>query len=203
MNRDADTVLTETGTRTPDARRLPGEPGLWVFLIGDMVVFGVFFVNFLIERAKEPEVYQTSREALDLTIGLTNTMILLSSSLLVAIGLENVRRHHFAGASKMFTGAVAFGLAFAILKVVEYSHMIGGGHGPGGNAYYMWFFILTGTHLFHVVLGIVVLLVLLAKTRRCVEAEGSSRAVYEGGACYWHLVDLLWMILFPLVYLVA
>lgn len=196
-------VPADTSVGTAGGKRLPGEPGLWVFLFGDMVIFGIFFVTFLVERAKEPEIFQSSRDGLDLTIGLTNTMILLTSSLFVVIGLESVRRVQFPVATKMFAAAMGCGVLFAILKAVEYTHMVTAGEGPGDNAYYMWFFILTGTHLFHVLIGLVVLFVLLKKTRNRAQAAGSNRAIYEGGACYWHLVDLLWMVLFPLVYLAA
>ncbi|MDT2005524.1 cytochrome c oxidase subunit 3 family protein [Rhodococcus opacus] len=205
----AELVTSDVDT-APDARveerptrAIPGEPGLWVFLLGDMVVFGVFFVSFLVERVKDPEAFEASREALGLTIGLTNTMVLLTSSLLVVLGLNAVRAGRHTIGSRMFAAAMGCGLLFAGLKTVEYMHMIGSGHGPDVNAYYMWFFILTGTHLFHVVIGVGVLGVLFTRARRPVDLTGSKRAVFEGGTCYWHLVDLLWMVLFPLVYLVG
>ncbi|PXW32667.1 UNVERIFIED_CONTAM: nitric oxide reductase NorE protein [Williamsia faeni] len=196
-------TVVETPVVVSEPKRLPGEPGLWVFLFGDMVVFGIFFVYFLVERGKAPEVFESSREALDLTIGLTNTMILLTSSLLVVIGLQGVRTGRFTNASKMFALAMGCGVLFAIFKAIEYIHMVTSDHGPGVNAYYQWFFILTGTHLFHVFIGIGALSLVLKRARRKIEPTGSDRMFYEGCTCYWHLVDLLWMVLFPLVYLVA
>jgi nitric oxide reductase NorE protein len=76
------------------------------------------------------------------------------------------------------------------------------GHGLGANHFYLYYFILTGVHLFHVCVGMAVLTVLLAATRPP-ELSATRLAVVEGGACFWHLVDLLWIVLFPLLYLVA
>lgn len=182
-------------------RRIPGEPGLWVFLLGDMVVFALFFVAFLMERAKEPAEFTASREAIGLTIGLTNTMILLVSSLFVVVALNAVRIGRHALASRLYLGAIICGVVFCGLKISEYVHMVDNGYSPDVDAYYMWFFILTGTHLFHVVIGVVVLWVLFSRSRATGDLSGSRRLVFEGGSCYWHLVDLLWMVLFPVVYL--
>ncbi|MXP23326.1 cytochrome c oxidase subunit 3 family protein [Gordonia sp. HNM0687] len=182
---------------------VPGEPGLWVFLLGDMAIFAIMFVAFLFDRAKDPELYLMSRESLDLTIGLTNTMVLLTSSLIVVIALRNVRATAFGRATWAFAGAALCAVVFTALKAVEYTHLVQEGHGPDSNPYFMWLFILTGVHLAHVALGFVVLVVLMLRARRRIRSEGSGRVFYEGGTCYWHLVDLLWMMLFPLVYLVA
>ncbi|MFT4042402.1 MAG: cytochrome c oxidase subunit 3 [Gordonia sp. (in: high G+C Gram-positive bacteria)] len=194
---------------------MPGEPGLWVFLFGDMIIFVVMFATFLNERSKDEGVFSSSRESLDLTIALTNTMVLLVSSLLVVVGINIARSGTFSksGASgksgafnvcsALFAGAGICAAIFISLKVVEYVHMIGAGHGPDVNPYYMWLFILTGVHLSHVVVGFLALGMLFTRARRCVPVSGGDRVFYEGAACYWHMVDLLWMVLFPLVYLVA
>ncbi|WP_343287299.1 cytochrome c oxidase subunit 3 [Gordonia sp. SID5947] len=184
-------------------RHVPGEQGLWVFLLGDMVIFAVMFVAFLVDRAKDPELFGAARESLDLTIPVTNTMVLLVSSLLVMIGVTGVRAARHRRAVRGFAGAMACAVVFVALKGVEYTHLVQGGDTPDSNPYFMWLFILTGIHLSHVVIGLVVLGVLMLRARRELPSEGRQRVFYEGGACYWHMVDLLWMVLFPLVYLVA
>ncbi|MEE4023403.1 cytochrome c oxidase subunit 3 [Gordonia sp. PKS22-38] len=186
-----------------EPQRVPGEPGLWVFLLGDMVVFAIMFVAFLVDRAKDPETYRAARESLDLTVPLTNTMVLLVSSLVVVVALNHVRAGTFTRAMWGFAGGAACAVVFIALKSFEYTHLVHEGHGPGTDPYFMWLFILTGVHLAHVVLGLVVLVVLMLRARRHEASEGSGRVFYEGGTCFWHLVDLLWMMLFPLVYLVA
>jgi nitric oxide reductase NorE protein len=186
----------------PPDRRIPGETGTWVFLFGDMLVFGAFFATFMVERAKAPEVFDVSRKTLHLGVGLTNTLVLLTSSLLVVVALGALR----SGASKIarsaLLAALACGAIFLGLKVFEYHSLVTAGHGVGANHFYLYYFILTGVHLLHVCVGMAVLTVLLAATRPP-ELSATRLAVVEGGACFWHLVDLLWIVLFPLLYLVA
>ncbi|MCW2784739.1 MAG: cytochrome c oxidase, subunit [Marmoricola sp.] len=184
------------------ARRVPGEEGTWVFLFGDMLVFGAFFTTFLVHRGAEPEVFDRSRHTLDLAIGLANTVVLLTSSLLVATAVRALRADARALAHRLFVGAFCCGLAFVALKAVEYTQKIHQGHTPGTNDFYLYYFILTGLHLFHVLIGLGVLGFLIRQPGR---ADLTTRRwmVIEGGACFWHLVDLLWIVLFPLLYLVS
>lgn len=198
------TIEAQDGVDPPEgAGTIPGEPGLWVFLLGDMVVFAVMFVAFLTERARDDDAFAAGRESVDLTIALSNTMVLLVSSLIVVLALNAVRGGRFEAGSRFFAAGIACAILFTALKVVEYTHLVTSGHGPDTGPYFMWLFILTAVHLSHVVLGIAVLGVLRLRARRRIACTGSQRVFYEGGTCYWHLVDLLWMVLFPLVYLVA
>ena len=192
-----------TATATPGTvRRIPGEAGTWVFLFGDMLVFGAFFVTFLVERAGAPEVFDVARATLHAGVGVTNTLVLLTSSLCVVLALNAVR----AGARPLATRAVAaamvLGLVFIALKAFEYVALATAGHGPGANHFYLYYFILTGLHLFHVCLGLGALSFVLSQTRRP-ELSETRTALVEGGACFWHLVDLLWIFLFALLYLVS
>jgi nitric oxide reductase NorE protein len=183
-------------------KRVPGETGTWVFLFGDMLVFGVFFVTFMVERNKAPDAFDVARRTLHLGIGLTNTLVLLTSSLFVVVALGALRSGARHTARSAVVGALVCGAAFIALKLYEYSSLVSDGHGVGANHFYLYYFILTGVHLFHVCVGMAVLTFLLIQTRR--PQLGATRmAVVEGGACFWHLVDLLWVVLFPLLYLVA
>jgi nitric oxide reductase NorE protein len=183
-------------------RRIPGEQGTWVFLFGDMVVFGVFFATFMVERAKAPEVFDVARRTLHLNVGLTNTLILLTSSLCVVVALGALRSGARQVARSAVVAAMACGGIFIGLKAFEYHSLVTAGHGIGANHFYLYYFILTGVHLFHVCVGMAVLTFLLRQTQRR-ELSETRMAVVEGGACFWHLVDLLWIVLFPLLYLVA
>ena len=183
-------------------RRIPGEQGTWVFLFGDMLVFGAFFATFIVERAKAPEVFDVARRTLHLGVGLTNTLVLLTSSLCVVVALGALRSGAPHIAQRAVIGAMGCGGIFIALKVFEYHSLVTAGHGIGANHFYLYYFILTGVHLFHVCVGMAVLTFLLSQTRRS-ELSETRMAVVEGGACFWHLVDLLWIVLFPLLYLVA
>jgi len=167
-----------------------------------MLVFGAFFATFMVERSKAPEVFDASRKTLNVGVGLTNTLVLLASSLCVVIALNAIRAGARSTATSAVAAAVVCGLAFFGLKVFEYASAIAAGHGPDANHFYLYYYILTGLHLFHVCVGMLVLAFLLMQTRRT-ELSATRIAVVEGGACFWHLVDLLWIVLFPLLYLVS
>lgn len=183
-------------------RRIPGEQGTWIFLLGDMLVFAVFFATFMVERAKAPEVFDVARKTLHVNIGLVNTLVLLTSSLFVVAAIGAIRTGRRAIAARALLIAAGCGVVFVALKVTEYVLLAGAGHGPGANHFYLYYFILTGLHLLHVVIGILVLTLMFTQTRR-IELSATRLAVIEGGGCFWHLVDLLWIVLFPLLYLVS
>ena len=195
------TVGAPTAT-TATTRRIPGENGTWVFLFGDMLVFGTFFATFMVERAKAPEIFDVSRKTLHIGVGLTNTLVLLTSSLCVVVALGALRSGAGHIARSAVLAAMTCGGIFLLLKAFEYHSLVAAGHGLGANRFYLYYFILTGVHLFHVCVGMAVLVFLLTQTRRR-EISEARTAVVEGGACFWHLVDLLWIVLFALLYLVA
>ncbi|KMO67673.1 cytochrome c oxidase subunit 3 [Mycolicibacterium chlorophenolicum] len=187
---------------TTTARRVPGESGTWVFLFGDMAVFGAFFVTFLVERASAPAVFDAARTTLHIGVGVVNTLVLLTSSLLVVLALGAMRAGQRAVATRAVAAAIVCGIGFIALKVSEYVSLAAAGHGPGANHFYLYYFILTGLHLFHVCLGLGALTFVLTQTRRA-ELSTTRTALVEGAACFWHLVDLLWIFLFALLYLVS
>jgi nitric oxide reductase NorE protein len=184
------------------ARHVPGEPGVWIFLFGDMVVFGVFFATFMYQRSLAPELFDQSRHTLSIGIGLTNTLILLTSSLFVVTAVRAIRMSQRRPAQVLLAGGLVCGLAFVGFKAIEYTAKVSQGHVPTQNNFYLYFFILTGLHLFHVLIGLTVLILLLIQARHT-ELSATRMALVEGGACFWHLVDLLWIVLFPLLYLVS
>jgi nitric oxide reductase NorE protein len=180
---------------------VPGEPGLWILILGDLTVFAVLFGAFLVDRHGDPRSFAASRHGLTLAAGVANTLILLTGSLLVA---QAVQRHRAGdrSAGRLALGAVACGLAFVVVKALEWTHLAVDHHGPGSNTFFRWFFVLTGLHLVHLLLGLAGLIVVRRVTLR--EEPGQhDRIVVEGVATYWHMVDLLWLVIFPLVYLSA
>lgn len=183
-------------------RHVPGEAGTWVFIFGDLLVFGAFFVTFLYERAGDRALFAQARHELSSGIGLANTLVLLASSLAVVKAHAAWREGSRERATWGFRIALACGLAFVALKAVEYTLHVQAGHTPGSNDFFLYYFILTGLHLFHVFIGLGILALLQAQPQRH-ELTPQRRPFIEGGACFWHLVDLLWLVLFALLYLVS
>lgn len=194
--------MTDTAAPPRTVRRIPGESGTWVFLFGDMLVFGAFFVTFLVERAHAPEVFDTARTTLRIGVGVLNTLVLLTSSLCVVVALNAIRAGSRRIAGNAVAAAMALGIVFIALKASEYVALADAGHGPGANDFYLYYVILTGLHLFHVCLGLGALIFVLSQTRRA-HLSATRTALVEGAACFWHLVDLLWIFLFALLYLVS
>ncbi|MEL7446135.1 MAG: cytochrome c oxidase subunit 3 family protein [Pseudomonadota bacterium] len=180
-------------------RRLPGEEGIWVFVLGDLVVFTLFFGTYLYYRAEAPQDYDLAQSQLNLALGTLNTLILLTSSWLVAQAVRAARSGKPGHVKRSLMGAIGFGFVFCGIKVIEYTEKFGLGIGVGTNDFFMFFFMLTGIHLVHVVIGLIVLVMVYRQMSGLVPTT-SKLMWLENGATYWHLVDLLWIILFALLY---
>ena len=193
-------TLVRATRRRSAARHVPGEEGTWVLILGDMTVFGLLFAVYLSYRADEAQLFRSSQEMLTVSYGLVNTLLLLTSSLFVVTAVRAVRDRVPGVAPPLFAGALVCGSGFALSKFLEYQDKLGAGLKPATNDFFMFYYVLTGIHFFHLILGMGVLVSLWAMSRR---ADLSDRQLgyLEGGACFWHMVDLLWIVLFPLLYL--
>lgn len=177
---------------------------MWVFIIGDMLMFTILFGVYLYYRGKQPELFEAGQETLDQSHGVINTLLLLVSSLFVAIGVQAIRRRENGAAKWLFYGAIACGFGFIVMKIVDYTWILSQGedYSAVDGDFYGYYFLLTGMHFLHLLIGMIVLFYILHQTRRPEQAIRNVRTI-EGGACYWHMVDLLWIIIFPLLFLVA
>ncbi len=196
-----DQTVSTTAANTKEPRHLPGEVGVWVFIIGDMMVFSLFFAVYLYYRSLDVYGFSLSQQQLNLHYGALNTLILLTSSLLVVMALQSVRLQRPGRAPRYFAGAIVCGLAFCAIKFLEYSEKIRQGFTMLSDDFFMFYYVLTGIHFLHLLLGLLVLCFLFFRSRQLAVAK-NNRMLLEGGACYWHMVDLLWIVLFPLLYLI-
>jgi nitric oxide reductase NorE protein len=181
-------------------RRLPGVDGIWVFIGADSVIFAILFLSFMQDRLHNPAMFEASRRTLNMNLGGIDTLILLTSSWSVALAIQALKRDLVDRVPRYLLGGVLTGLMFVMSKSIEYSQKFSHGLTPGTNPFYMWYFTLTGIHLAHVLLGTSLLTFLWIRSRRSAYSS-SHRAVPESVASFWHLVDLLWIVLFPLLYL--
>lgn len=184
----------------PGRKHLPGVDGVWALIGADSVVFAVLFGSFMLERRRHVAEFDTSRQTLDLTIGGVDTLILLTSSWLVALAIQALKRDRAQQVPRLFFGGALGGLIFVVSKSVEYAAKFAAGITPATNGFYLWYFALTGIHLLHVIVGVALLTWLWLRARRGAY-RSTNRAVPESVATFWHLVDYLWILLFPLLYL--
>ena len=181
-------------------RRLPGVEGIWVFIGADSVIFAILFLSFMQDRLKKPALFEVSRHTLNMHLGGLDTLILLTSSWSVALAVQAMKRDQIDREPRLLLGGAVTGLMFMVSKSIEYFQKFADGITPGTNPFFMWYFTLTGIHLAHVLLGTSLLTYLWIRSRRGTY-DHLHRAVPESVASFWHLVDLLWIVLFPLLYL--
>lgn len=192
-----------------DASRL----GMWMFLGTEVLLFGPLFTAYALYRYLYPEAFQLASRHLDITFGTVNTLILITSSLTVAMAV------HFAkvGKNKLVVAMIAISLALALgflgIKSVEYAHKFhehalpGKYYGlkeitaPGANLFFAIYFLATGIHAIHVVIGMSVLAWIGWRAAKNTISPEYYVPVELGGM-YWHLVDLVWIFLYPLLYLI-
>lgn len=208
MSDGRQTTLTQ---RPPDeprdrpsqpTRHVPGEQGVWVLIFGDMLLFTMLFGAYLRSRSHNRALFAESQVALNQTLGAINTLVLLCSSMLIVLAVLAMRSaewHHLSG--RLTLAGTLVGSCFVVVKVVEYHEKATAGITPSTNDFFLYYFALTGLHLVHVIVGLSVLTALWRLARKP-ETTRTRVAIFEGGACFWHMVDLLWLIIFPLVFLV-
>jgi nitric oxide reductase NorE protein len=180
-------------------RRVPGLEGFWAFALVDLLFFGLLLGSFVRARAQHLAGFEHGQAVLVAGIGFANLMILLTSSWFAAVAVQCLRRGEHGLAGQLLRSAAGCGAVFAGLKIIEYSVDLRGGLGSA-DGFFTYYFVLTGLHFVHVVVGTVVLLVLA----RGVGGDSDvSRTIVrvETGTAFWHLVDLLWVVIFPTLYL--
>ena len=199
------TVARPADTAPPSPKRTwrtPGEEGVWIFIFGDMSVFAVFFLLYLSVRLGRPAQAAHDQAQLNTNLGAVNTVLLLVSSLQVVLAARAVRSEtQIRSAPKFIVGAFLCGAGFLAIKIPEYTEKVQHGINPYTSDFFMYYYVLTGLHTFHLLIGLVVLMALYRLARRpAMNAEQFS--FFESGACFWHMVDLLWIVIFPLIFLV-
>lgn len=181
---------------------LHGDVAVWIFILAELLAFGLFFLAYAFARARNPALFDAAQASLDRQSGVINTLLLVSSSALVANAVAVVRRagaNAARRAAAALLGAIACGLGFIIVKSCEYAIHFASGMELSSSTFSMFYLGLTGFHFFHVILGLVVLGVLWRQTAANAYHPGNTNGL-ESGAAYWHMVDLVWLVLFPLVY---
>jgi nitric oxide reductase NorE protein len=190
----------ETGMTERAGLRIPGEAGVWVLIFGDMIVFGLFFVTFVLYRSQSLQLYERAQQLMNQGFGVANTVLLLSSSWFVALAVRRARVDRSKLVPVLFALAFACGLGFGVIKFLEYGEKIRAGLTLNTNEFYTFYYMFTGIHFLHVLIGMGVLIFLAVISRKEVLTE-SDMSMLESGASFWHLVDILWIALFALLYL--
>lgn len=182
--------------------RLPGESGVWLVVGGELAVFTLVFGAFVHTWAGHRSAFGSAAET-SMPIGAVNTVLLLTSSAAIATGVQWARDGRVREARRCVIASLVLGLGFVALKSVEYGIELREGWTSATNPFWMYYYAITGLHLAHVLVGLAALR--FAARTLAGPTAFSSRSVQhlESCATYWHLVDVLWIVIFPLVYLAA
>jgi len=191
-----------------------GKMGIWLFLVTEVLFFGGLFCAFAVFRSWYYDSFVEAHHHLDKVLGATNTVVLISSSFTMAMGVRSAQQGKKNLTSLMLVLTIAFACTFLVIKYFEYAHKFHEGLLPGAlfhaegfhslhpGMFFAVYFMMTGIHGLHIVIGIGMLLWILIRNNK---GEFGSRyyAPVEGVGLYWHLVDLVWIYLFPLLYLIG
>jgi nitric oxide reductase NorE protein len=171
---------------------LPGNPLMWVLILSEMVVFTAFFGLFAWMRAEDRALFDASQQLLNPVLGGVNTLVLLTSGLFAAFAVEAIAAGRTRRARQWLLATMGLGVVFCVVKIAEYVAKFGDGLTPETNTFFTFYYLLTGFHFAHVLFG----LGLLALVSRF-----TTRVNVETATAFWHMVDLIWILLYPLIYL--
>ncbi|MCU7906612.1 MAG: cytochrome c oxidase subunit 3 family protein [Candidatus Thiodiazotropha sp. (ex Epidulcina cf. delphinae)] len=177
----------------------PGDLAIWVFILAELAAFAAFFGSYAYTRMQHVALFNHYQLTLDKTAALINTFALITSSYFVVRGVAAIRENDSQGCVRWLMAALVMGGLFLIVKSQEYAHHIDEGITLSTNKFYMFYLSLTFFHFMHVIMGMVILAAVAVKARRG-RYSAEQYVGVETGASYWHMVDLVWLILFPLVY---
>jgi nitric oxide reductase NorE protein len=178
----------------------PGTSGIWTFVFIDMVVFFLFFLVYISERLRLPDIFAASQRLLDPFTGLASALFLLTSSWCMVEAVNATRLNAERTAALYLNFALLLGALFAGNKLIEYSDKFAHGLTPVSNGFFTFYFIITGLHFIHVIGG----MMFMGHCRMRLSAELGSqnfRKKMENVGLFWHFVDVLWLFIFPMLYL--
>ncbi len=180
---------------------LPGDLAMWFFIFMELLVFGIFFIVYAITRLQHVEMFNQYQLTLNRELGMANTLLLISASYFVVRAVHAIKLNNIKSCVYWLYAALAGGAGFLLLKAMEYTEKFSAGINLSTNTFYMFYLSLTLFHFLHVILGMIILLAIVIKAQNGAYSAKNYVGV-ETGASYWHMVDLVWIVLFPMVYII-
>jgi cytochrome c oxidase subunit 3 len=193
-------------------KKVEPKMGMWLFIGTELLLFGGLFLLYAIYRLSHPDDFASASLGHSRIIGTLNTVILITSSYTVALSIHFQKEKKSGHARLALIGTILLGVVFLSIKAFEWAEKIGEGIYPGNQAlqslpagvilYHSLYFLMTGLHALHMMIGIGVLIVIYFAFLR---GSGSVKSALflETSGLYWHMVDIVWIFLFPLFYLIT
>jgi len=186
--------------------------GMWIFIFTEILLFAGLFIVYAVYRYMNREAFFTAGQELDTTLGAINTVILLVSSMTIAMSITAIQKGNRKLSIRLMLITILFALGFLVNKYFEWSVKFEHGIYPGAEhltnlppgqiLFFGLYFSMTGLHALHVIAGMIFIIVVLKRTMKGI-IHKDKYAILENAGLYWHLVDVIWIFLFPLFYLIA
>jgi len=171
---------------------LPGNPMMWILILGELAVFGALLLGFSVARVLDPTTFAASQNHLHRLLGGVNTLVLVTSGFLVAAAIWR-RREDGHNARPMLILGMLLGVVFLAIKAIEYGQLFSAGFDIETNTFFQLYFLITGFHAAHIVLGLTIFGIVYF---------ADSIENLETGAAFWHMLDMVWVLIYPIIYLV-
>lgn len=181
-------------------KKLPGDLAMWFFILAELSVFAIFFIGFAVAEQLNSQMFTDGKALLHPTAGLINTLALITSSLFVALSLGAVHKNNNRLTVRYLVTALLIACIYLVVKLWEYQLLFAQGIDIETNTFFTLYFLITFFHFMHVLLGMVILIFMTIKATK--DQYQGNISGFESGASYWHMVDMLWIILFPLIYVI-
>jgi len=178
----------------------PGGILLWIIIFLELITFGVALIALVFYAKEGPVLFHESRLHLNVTFGTINTVLLLTSGFFMAVTVHKLKQNQKEKAKKYLLLTMLFGVLFLVLKSIEYNAKLDAGLVMGSNTFFTFYWMLTLFHVIHVIVG----LVILTSVYFGLKKKNSTTKIedVEASAAFWHMCDLIWLLLFPVIYLI-
>lgn len=199
QNMTMSSIEPNSATRHIAEQPLPGDLAIWIFIAAELGVFAILFAAYAITRNTHLELFNIAQAQIDKTYGYINTIVLLTSSYCVARATRHIKEGNTALCTRFLSYAILLGALFLVVKIAEFQNDFLNGITLSSNLFDMFYISLTFFHFMHVIMGMIILSVVTYKSYTH-KYNKTEHAGIETGGAYWHMVDLVWIILFSLVY---
>lgn len=194
-------MITEHAQTEAEPKLLPGDLAIWFFIFAELLVFGIFFIIYAVVRMQNQALFNEYQDTLNREVGAINTVLLITASYFVVRAIHAIRRDDVSRCIHWLSASMIAGAGFLALKSIEFYDKFSIGIDLNTNTFYFFYISLAFFHYLHVILGMIILAAVLIKARQG-KYSAQEHTGIETGASYWHMVDLVWIILFPLVYII-
>lgn len=183
----------------PEPRKLPGDMAIWLFILTELFVFGLLFVSLAVVWRSAPQAFAKGAQTLHVEAGLANTLLLITGSFCAALAVRAIRQGRSRACLLLLLGGFVTGLGFAVIKTAAYWALIEAGYRLDTSTFFAFYFLATAFHLLHVLIATLILVIVAVRCLLGIYSADNPTGV-ETAASFWHMVDLVWIVIFPLLY---